>query len=197
MFLKSKWTVLALVVSIVGCWMGLQAMPVGQPDLGRMVLNLTVPPADEMYRGLLAEIEMQLVVHFEEGKVLAVEPVKVTVRSAFDPLPARWGLEQKVSSWAASALKRWTAMRQDRFHLEVWLEFRTDPSLDDAAVVYRVEYDRNGPDPIASYPARISITAAPGNVEGWRKMVEHFRQLEEDLRQLREEFEKEATEPKP
>jgi hypothetical protein len=198
MFLKSKWAILALAASVVGCGMGLQATTVGESSLPPpLVLPLVVPPAKEKYRGLLSEIEICLVLHFARGEVLAVEPVTVNVRSAFDPLPEILDLEADVRSWARHTLQQWKAMRIDPFRLEVRLEFRTDPALDDAAVVYRIEYDRHGPDPGAYHPARISITAAPGDVAGWRKTVEDFRQHEQKLRRLREELGTAATMPRP
>jgi len=145
-----------------------------------------MPPAKEKYRGLLAEIDARFALHCRNGEVIRVEAVEVRARTPYDPLPEIMELGKDVISWGRHSLREWKTSRIDPFQLEVRIQFRTDSSLEENVVLYRVEYDLNGPDSGAFHPVHIVITASPGDVAEWEKVVEDFHRHEERLRRLRE-----------
>jgi hypothetical protein len=152
----------------------------------RLFWPTTMPPPKEIFRGLLAEIDARFILFFRNGEVIQVEALAVDVRTLYDPLPKTLELERDVISWGRHSLRKWETSRIDPFHLEVAIQFRTDSSLEENVVLYRVEYDLNGPDPGAFHPARVFVTTSPWDVAGWKERVEKNRRHEEHLRSLRE-----------
>jgi hypothetical protein len=152
----------------------------------RMFWRLEVPVAMDDYRGLRAEIDARFALHFRNQEVVEAEALEVQVRTPYDPLPEILRLEGDVVRRSTLALQQLKTALIDPFRVEVAVHYRTDASLAENVVLYRVEYDLNGPDPTAFHPARIVITASPIDVAGWEERVEKFRRHEEDVRRLRE-----------
>ena len=105
----------------------------------RSFRTVPMPPAKEKYRGLLAEIDARFALHCRNGEVIQVEAVEVRARTPYDPLPEIMELGKDVISWGRHSRREWKTSRIDPFQLEVRIKFRTDSSLEENVVLYRVE----------------------------------------------------------
>ncbi|GAB4253785.1 MAG: hypothetical protein Kow00109_29390 [Acidobacteriota bacterium] len=145
---------------------------------------LTLPPAEEAYRGLRASIDAVFRLSFVDGEVTKVELESVEVQTPHDPLPAWFDLldADSIRSWGNFALQHWRSLQRLPFEWQVRVRFQSNAALAEDEVRYSVRYRRRREYPSDALPLEILIEAAPMEEAKWREILEVYRKAEAEYK---------------